>query len=130
MSETIDTLRRDNANLTRQLEVALQKLSIYEDEDLEKEGYFALKAMVKQQIDIIKEFKIKDEISKSPKDDKYYDRVKALSEGLKSMITDLKTLKMELKISPDEERESEVKRKRAITAESVADEVGELAGKK
>lgn len=127
--ETIDELKRDNANLKRQLTVAMQQLSVYEEGDLEKEGYFALKAMVKQQVDIVRDFKLKDEITKSPKDDKYYDRVKALSEGLKAMITDLKILRMELKINPDEEKE-EFKKRKPITAESMADDVGQLAGKK
>jgi len=128
--EELEKLRIDNANLSRQLEVATQRLAVYEEGDLEKEGYFALKAMVKQQVDIVREFKVKEEIVKSPKDDKYYDRVKALSEGLKVMITDLKTLRMELKINPNEEKEEDSKRRKSITAESMADSVGELAGSK
>jgi len=129
MLDTEDILKRDNANLKRQLEVAMQKIAIYEDEDLDKEGYFALKAMVKQQVEIVRDFKLKDEIKKSPKDDKYYDRVQALSEGLKAMITNLRVLKSELKINPEEEKKEDIKR-RAITAESIADSVGELAGRK
>jgi hypothetical protein len=127
--DTEDILKRDNANLKRQLDVAMQKLAVYEDEDLDKDGYFALKAMVKQQVDIVRDFKLKDEITKSSKEDKYYDRVKALYEGLKTMIIDLKILRVELKINPEEEKKEDIKR-RAITAESIADSVGELAGRK
>ena len=128
--QTQDELKRDNTNLKRQLEVAMQQLSILQEDELDKEGYYALKGYVKQQIDIVKKFKLDEEISKNPKDDKFYDRVKAIGEGLKSMITDLKGLKVELKISPDEEKEEYLKRKKVITAENMADNIGELAGRK
>ena len=121
--ETIEELKRENNNLSQQLKVAMQKLSVFESEDLEKEGYYALKGYLKQQIDIVKNFKISEEITKNPKDDKYYDRVKALGEGLKSMITDLNTLKIELKINPKEES----KRQRT-SPESVAASIGNTAG--
>jgi len=48
------------------------------------------------------EFRLKEEITKSPKDDKYYDRVKAVGEDLKEMILGLKNLKSELKIGDNE----------------------------
>lgn len=126
MSE--DLLKRDNANLKRQLEVAMQKLSVYEDEDLEKEGYFALKFWVRQQVDIVKDFKLAEEIKKNPKDDKFYDRVKALGEGLKESITGLKILRAELKISQKDDEENSGKVKKMTTPESVADSIGNTAG--
>lgn len=113
---SIDHLQKEN-------DVLKQKLALYEDDDLEKEGYYALKGLVKQQVDIVKEFKLKEEISKNPKDDKFYDRVKAIGEGLKTMITDLKILKVELKISAEEDKKSY-----RVTPESVAGNIGNTAG--
>lgn len=79
------------------------KLALYEDEQLERKGYFAYKKYVKQQIEVLADFKLKDEITKNPKDDKFYDRVKAIGEGLQEMILGLKNLKSELKISASED---------------------------
>lgn len=125
----LDELKRDNANLKRQIEVLNQKISVYEDEDLEKEGYYALKFWVRQQVNIVKDFKLDDEIKKNPKDDKFYDRVKALGEGLKGSITDLKILRSELRISQKEDFEDNLKRKERITPESISDVLGNTAGK-
>lgn len=94
-------------NLRRQLDVAMKTLAVYESENLEKDGYYTLKGFVKKQIDIVKAFDLGTEIKKSPKDDKYYDRVKAIGEGLKSMISDLKALKTELKLTQKDDEENE-----------------------
>ncbi|MGL4501335.1 MAG: hypothetical protein ACRCU2_19850 [Planktothrix sp.] len=123
----IEGLKKENIDLKQQLKVAMQKLAIYEDENLEREGYFALKFWVRQQVDIVKEFKLKDEITKNPKDDKFYDRVKALGEGLKESITDLKILRTELRITQKEDEQGELKFKRT-TPESVAEGIGNTAG--
>lgn len=123
----IDELKKENANLKRQVDVAMQKLAIYEDENLEREGYFALKFWVRQQVDIVKDFRLKEEITKNPKDDKFYDRVKALGEGLKESITDLKILRTELRITQKEDEQNELKYKRT-TPESVAENIGNTAG--
>ena len=121
MAETVDSLKK-------QVSVLEQKIALYENEELEKEGYYALKGLVKQQIDIIKEFKLSEEIIKNPKDDKYYDRVKAVGEGLKSMITDLKLLRSELKITFKEEKDEDYKRKQIISPESISNVLGNTAG--
>ena len=128
MAETIEEYKRDNANLQRKLDVALQKVALYENESLEKEGYYAYKSFVKQQVDIIKEFKLKDEITKSPKDDKFYDRVNAIGDGIKKAISDLSLLKTELKISAEDEKKNSYF-SRNTTPESVADSIGNTAGK-
>lgn len=79
------------------------RLALYEDGRLENRGYIAYKKYVHQQIEVLADFKLKDEITKNPKDDKFYDRVKAIGEGLAEMILGLKNLKTELKISKDED---------------------------
>lgn len=82
-----------------------QRLSIYENENLEKQGFFALKRYVTQQIKMLSEFELETEIKKTVKDDKYYDRVKAIGGDLKEMIVGLKNLKSELKISKQDEED-------------------------
>lgn len=97
MAELIDELKK-------QITFLEEKLSMYEDEQLEKQGYFAYKKYVRQQIEVLSTFKLKDEIIKNPKDDKYYDRVKAIGEGIQEMILGLKNLKSELKIGVNEDK--------------------------
>lgn len=97
---------------------------IIETDDLEKEGYYALKAYVQQQIEIIREFKLKEEITKNPKEDKYYERVKAIGEELKKMINDLSALRLDLKIKPSDE----IKSRQRTSPESIAHVLGNTAG--
>ena len=112
----------------KKVSVLEQKLAVYENDDLEREGYYALKYWVKQQIDIVKDFQLSEEIKKNPKEDKYYDRVKALGEDMKKMISDLNTLRSELKISQKEDREDSLKKRRITTPETIADDLGNTAG--
>lgn len=118
-------LLKDEQHKVKVLE---QKLAVYEDEDLDKEGYFSLKLFVRQQIDIVKDFKLKEEIIKNPKDDKYYDRVNSLGEGLKKMITDLNALRQELKITPEEEKSRGSRIRMGTSPESVASSLNNIAG--
>lgn len=98
MEETIEYYKKKVAVLE-------QRLAIYE-KDSAYRGYYALNKMVNLHIDIINDFKLKDEIEKSPKDDKKYDRVKGLWEGLRGMITDTNALKTELSITGNEEKDT------------------------
>ena len=54
-------------DLEKKVSFLEKKLALYEDNDLEKEGYYSLKSYVKQQIDVVKKFKLDEEISKNPK---------------------------------------------------------------
>lgn len=92
-------------NLKKQVSVLEQKLALYEKDPV-KRGYFSLVNIVNQQINILNQFNLKDEIGSNPKEDKQYDRVKAIWEGLKEMIIDLRNLRIELKIS-EEDKEDE-----------------------
>jgi hypothetical protein len=126
MPESIEEYKRDYDNLKREKEILIQKLDVYENENLEKEGYYVLKSWIKQQIDIIKDCKLKDEIGKNPKDDKYYDRVKALGEDLQKMITGLNALRTELKITVKDD--DMFGRRQRTSPESIADSIGNTAG--
>lgn len=85
----------------------LEEKVLYYESDHTKRGYFSLSRIVGQQINLLNSFNLREEIIKNPKDDKYYDRVKTIWEGLKTMILDLKELKVQLKIG-DEQSEDDV----------------------
>lgn len=86
----------------------LEKENALFSKDPLKRGYFSLVRISNQTIDILNEFKISTEIGNSPKDDKKYDRVKSLWEGLKPMLLDIKALRSEMKITTkDEEKEAD-----------------------
>lgn len=76
-----------------------------------RRGYFALRHITNQQIEFLEGFNLKTEIVSNPKEDKQYDRAKAIWEGLKEMLLNIKTLKTELKIGDNEEKEFEAKTK-------------------
>lgn len=127
MLETIEDYKRELSNVKRQLDVALGKLDVYENEDMEKEGYYVYKSFVRQQMDVVKEFKLREEITKNPKDDKFYDRVKEIGQNLNKAISDLSALRIELKINVKDDQNY---KKRITTPESIADVYGDTAGQK
>lgn len=91
MAETIEELKK--------------KLALYET-DATKKGFYALNRIVNLQVEQLNKFELDTEIGQNPKDDKKYDRVKALWEGLRSMISDLNALKIELKITGNEKEDT------------------------
>lgn len=96
--ETVDELKK-------QVNVLEQRLALYEKDAIVR-GYYILNKIVNQQVDVLSKFSLSEEITKNPKDDKYYDRTKGLWEGLKGMILDLNGLKSELRLSGDENKDS------------------------
>lgn len=119
----------DEKELEKKIKVLEQQLSEKERiiKDPSKRGYFALCKILYQQIEYLEGFDLKKEIGANPKEDKVYDRVKGIWEGMKTMILDCKTLKQELKVSFEEE-EKELKRLYRTTPESIADQIGNVAG--
>jgi transcriptional regulator with XRE-family HTH domain len=119
----------DEKELEKKIKVLEQQLAEKERiiKDPSKRGYYALSKILYQQIDYLERFDLKKEIEADPKQDKIYDRSKGIWEGLKTMIMDCRTLRQELKISPDEE-EKEMKRVYRTTPESMADAIGNVAG--
>lgn len=96
--------------------------------DPSKRGYYALCKIAHQQIEYLEDFDLKKEIGANPKEDKVYDRVKGIWEGLKNMIMDCRSLKQELKITPDDD-EKESKKISRTTPEAIADVLNNTAGK-
>lgn len=116
--------------MEKKVKVLEQQLSEKEKiiKDPSKRGYFALCKIMYQQIEYLEGFDLKKEIGANPKEDKVYDRVKGIWEGMKAMILDCRTLKQELGVS-NEEEEKEVKRIYRITPETMSDVLGNTAGK-
>jgi hypothetical protein len=85
-------------------DVLKKRISLYEN-DATYRGYYALNKIVNQQVDRLNKFNLESEISQNAKEDKVYDRTKAIWEGLRGMISDLNILKAELKITGNEERD-------------------------
>ena len=89
----------------KQVKVLEQRLRLYET-DATFRGYYALNKIANEQIDILNSFKLSDEIGNNPQDDKKYDRVKSIWEGVKGIIRDLNSLKAELKITGNEDKDT------------------------
>jgi hypothetical protein len=104
MAEDIEYIKKYEQE-QKKVSVLEQRLSLYQ-KDATFGGYYALNNIVNQQVKILNEFELNKEISLNPKEDKKYDRVKSIWEDLSKMITALNSLKTELKISGNEEKDS------------------------
>lgn len=96
-----------------------QRLKLYEDDPL-KGGYFVSVFIQNQQIEFLRNFKIKDEVGKLAKEDATYARAKDMWEGLPKMIESINQLKSILKITPEEEK---TEMKRMVSPESIAQDL-------
>lgn len=105
----------------KKTEALSKKLSLYEDDPV-KSGYFVLVYIQNQQIEFLRNFKIKDEVGKLAKEDATYARAKDMWEGLSKMIESITQLKTVLKISPEEEK---IQMKRMVSPESIAQDLGD-----
>ncbi len=88
-------------SLKKELEHYKKKFSVAEY-DLAIEGYLSYVALVKQQVEFIKDFKIKETIDGKKTETVLYDRAISMGEGLPDMISKMNRLKVELKIEFDE----------------------------
>lgn len=120
----------DEKELEKKIKVLEQQLSEKERilKDPSKRGYFALCKIMDQQIEYLEGFDLRKEIGANPKEDKVYDRVKGIWEGMKTMILDCRSLKQELSVT-NEEEEKEVRKTHRITPETMSDVLGNSAGK-
>lgn len=109
MEDTVDSLKK-------QLEFYKKKFSVAEY-DLAVDGYLVYAALVRQQVEYLKDFKIKDNIDGKKTETVLYDRAIAMGESLPKMITSMNNLKMELKI---EFNESEgVEKTKSVSPQSI-----------
>lgn len=94
MNEEMDKLKKE-------LEFYKDKFSVAE-KDVAVDGYLAYVNIVRQQVDYIKDFKIKDNIDGKKSESAMYDRTESIWKNLPSMISSMNSLKLELNIEYDE----------------------------
>lgn len=105
MAETIEELKKELADEKRKVAVLEKQNALYTN-DATIRGYYVQNKILNQQVNILDEFKFGEEIKKTTKDDKYYDRAKALWEGMPDMIAGLNKLKVELKITGNQDNDA------------------------
>lgn len=94
--------------------------------DIPRKAFFALCKIVESQTNRLNKFNLDTEIVKDAKEDKVYDRTKAIWEGLPKMITDINSLRKDLNI-----KEIDIVQqlgKQMTTAESIADVLTDRTG--
>lgn len=96
-----------------------QKIFSLKDHDLAISGYIAYVNFVRQQVEYIKEFKVKDNIEGKKAETVVYDRGMAMGESLPDMISRMNKLKGELNIEYDYE-EGKPKTKR-VSPQSIGE---------
>lgn len=89
-----------------------QKCEEYEEilgvggKDIAKRAFLSLCRIVNQQTKRLDKFNLDTEITQNPKDDKVYDRVMEIVVKMPKMISDINSLRAELKITKKEEEET------------------------
>lgn len=86
--------------LKKELEHYKKKFSVAEH-DLAVDGYLAYVNLVRQQVEFIKDFKIKENIDGKKTETVLYERATSMGEGLPKMISSMNNLKLELGIEYD-----------------------------
>lgn len=106
MSEEIDYKKLYEQELAKK-EEAEYKLSRYRIPS-ELRGFYEYNRIINAQVDILAEFDLKAEIKMAAsKDDKYYDRVETIIEKLPLHLGKLNTLKGELNLTGNEQKDKE-----------------------
>jgi cell division septum initiation protein DivIVA len=123
----LEQLKQENINLKKQVDFLQKKVEHYESPSPVR-AYYVAQKMLNQQVDWLDSFDLKTQIGGNPKEDKIYDRSMDIYEKLTGNATKVNNLYIELNLSGDKEKD--IKQRKALTAESVADAIGEKAGQK
>ena len=126
--ETIEELKEQVKKLQQEKAYIQNRLNLLEAPSPSR-AYYVGQKMLNQQVNFLDKFDLESEIKVNPKDDKVYDRSIDLFEKLTLNASKLNALRIELNLSGDEKKDTSVS-KIPYSPESVADQVGELAGKK
>ena len=103
------------------------------ENDPVKNAFIVYVRMLNQQTDFLKEFNIKTHISKVDKDSPEYKRAMEMVDGLPKMIASVNDLKATLKLTKEDMAELKPDNPvfaKITTPETIADNVGEVAGKR
>jgi hypothetical protein len=124
----------DEVQKLRQQVAEYEKMLGVGEYDPVKDAFKVLIKMLNQQINYLENFSITSHIGNSDKDSPQYKRSMDMIDGLPKMIASVNELRATLKLTPEEMKKLQEKTAflttRNITAESIADAVGELAGKR
>lgn len=102
--------------LQKELEHYKTKFSIGQ-QDVAVNGYLAYVNIVRQQVEYIKEFKIKENIEGKKSESAMYDRTESIWKNLPDMITSMNNLKLELGIEYDENEGRD--KQKAVSPQSI-----------
>lgn len=106
----------------------LERLNQYYEQDGVAKLFYGLNRKAGEMADILNKTALKD-LDLSDAKDKTFDRIKVIWNDAASIATAVKALGEAAGVTGDEEKDVQKTRK-VITAESIADNVGELAGNK
>jgi hypothetical protein len=122
----------DEIQKLRQIVAEYEKMLGIGEYDPVKDAFKVLVKMLNQQINYLDNFSITSHIGNSDKDSPQYKRSMDMIEGLPKMISSVNDLRTVLKLTKEDMQKLQEKTTvtRALTAESIADAVGELAGKR
>lgn len=123
MSDELRIKHLEEENKKLKQEIALLKA------DPTDAAYFAFQRIINQQVDYLGTFSIKDKIGGKASEDATFARTQGIWENLPKMISALSELKSLRKSNESEQKES-VKSNGSITAENVADVLGNSAGQR
>ena len=101
------------------------------DNDPMKNAFIIYVKILNQQTEYLKDFQIKDVITKTDKDSPEYKRAMDMVDGLPKMIASVNDLRSLLKLSKEEIASMKPNHPafaKITTAESIADSIGQLAG--
>lgn len=119
MSDELKKLQEENEKLKKEIRLYTSNAPA--------RAYYVAQKMLNQQLDWLDKFSLPDEIKGNPKDDKVYDRSMDIFQKLTSNATAVNNLYIELNLTGDSKKDVV---KRSLSAEHIADAVGELAGRK
>ena len=102
--------------LQKELDYYKKKLALGEH-DVAINGYMAYVNLVRQQVEFIGEFKVKDHIEGKKTETVLYDRAISMGESLPKMISSMNSLKVELGIEFDEN--DGIEKKSATSPQSI-----------
>lgn len=116
MAESVEELKKLLEQEKRKVSFLEKEIALYKT-DATIRGYYVQNRIVNQQLDILEKFNLETEIKLNPKEDKFYDRAMSLSDNMTKTITSLNALKLELKITGNEDKD----RKNVPLAERLAE---------
>lgn len=130
MEETIDDIRKLLATEKSRVAILQKQLAVYENDGIAK-LFYSLNRKSNEMADLLNNTDLST-LDLSAKDDKTFERIKVIIHEAAGIATAVRTLGEAAGIIGNDEIGDTQKPKfrRATTPESMADQIGELAGKK